>query len=355
MRSRFVWARCLVVLGSTCVLGAAPARAQEGAPAPALESAPGVEVASTVERARRSGHEALDAFRSGEFERAHRLFGVAEGLMHSPVFLLYRARSSAQLGHYAEARRDYASVALERLESNAPAAWHEAQRDASHEMTQLERHVVLVRVLVRGEFTPPLELRSDDFEHRFDERLVAFEMDASSLAVLRAFVLEDASGRSSSFIALPESRSARPDSSGPQTATFVFEFWERAPAAASPSVAPATSWVTPAPRLETSENNWPVWTAFGLGAAGLVVAGVTGTLAVVQASEVKAGCLGLSCRPEDRELALEAERFGRVATVGAVVAITGAAVGLSLVLWNANQNEVTARVTPSSVVLNGRF
>lgn len=102
----------------------------------------------------------------------------------------------------------------------------------------------------------------------------------------------------------------------------------------------------PAPRVAIA--------LLGVGAAGLVVGGVTGGLALAGKSTVAAHCVGTRCDVEGKQAADRAKALGWASTVGFGVGI--AAVATGAVLWLAgSRRSVTvgrAHVTPTSWMID---
>ena len=90
------------------------------------------------------------AFRDGHFKEAVDLFSKAESLMHAPPHLLFLARAEAKLGQFVRAREAYLKITNERLASNAPQAFHDAQTAAADEVSSVEPHIGRLTVNVEG-------------------------------------------------------------------------------------------------------------------------------------------------------------------------------------------------------------
>jgi len=106
---------------------------------------------STEERAgaRAAADQGYDAFKAGRWATAIDLFSRAESLVHSPVHVLFLARSQAKLGLLLEAKEAYLQVLRE--PSSAPAAGvKQALADAQRELAELEPQIPLVSVQIEG-------------------------------------------------------------------------------------------------------------------------------------------------------------------------------------------------------------
>src|SRR5690349_20782210 len=105
-------------------------------------SAPALaETASDPEKARTLGHEGIDLYNKGSWSEAQHKFEEAEKLAHSPVFLLYLARSARNAGDFATAKAAYEKAAAEALPKEAPAPWAAAVKDATVELEALKKRI----------------------------------------------------------------------------------------------------------------------------------------------------------------------------------------------------------------------
>lgn len=273
------------------------------------------------------GHRGLREFGRGEYRGALASFERAEELQHSPVFLLYMARAHQKLGNLVEAKSLYRRVIDDPEAEQGPPAWQQAVRDARSELNGLEPTT-----------TP------EEAEHRLSPSAAPTTAEPSRS---RSRTATESAEKTADPVARPAARTIKP-------------------------VSPAS----PSPPSISSEGSTPrrpaAYAALGVGGLGLVLATVTGAMAVSRANEVKSRCVGTVCRPEDEPLVYEANRFGNLATVGAVVAITGAATGVTLLLWpkgethrarasSARMGEgpedpaVWLQVGPAEVALHGHF
>jgi hypothetical protein len=117
------------------------------------------------------------------------------------------------------------------------------------------------------------------------------------------------------------------------------------------------------PEWRAARNGW-AGAAFGVGALGLGVFAVTGSLALARTNEIKATCINGLCPPAEQANLGAAQTFGTIATASAVVAGVGVATG-ALVLLVARPGENDRRsagvggwsvgVGAGSVQLRGSF
>ncbi|HEX2732985.1 MAG TPA: hypothetical protein VHM70_15355 [Polyangiaceae bacterium] len=117
-----------------------------------LGSAGSAQGASDEERAaaRSMAEQGVQAFGAKNYEAAVDLFGRAESLIHSPVHLLYLARSNAALGHLVKAQEAYIKVSRETLGPDSPPAFRKAVDQANSELDALKPRISYATVSVHG-------------------------------------------------------------------------------------------------------------------------------------------------------------------------------------------------------------
>jgi hypothetical protein len=164
-RSRARRAASLLLL-TLLLCGIRSARAEPGAETQAIEL----------------GRAALDAYARGAWAEAHAAFQAAEGLAHSPVFVLYMARCSRNSGRLLEARELLRKVAAERLPADAPGPWLQATVTAHSELGSLQQ--LIPSVVVRTVHGPPLTSGTIDGRPAiFSEQEREFELDPGQHAL----------------------------------------------------------------------------------------------------------------------------------------------------------------------------
>src|SRR5690349_2715550 len=75
------------------------------------------------------GNEGVALYEAGRWDEALARFAEAEALYHSPVFVLYTARTLRNAGRLRDARDTYHRLVAEPIAADAPALWHQAQTD----------------------------------------------------------------------------------------------------------------------------------------------------------------------------------------------------------------------------------
>ena len=112
-------------------------------------------------QARAAATQGLKALQDGRYKDALDLCTRAETLMHAPTHLLLIARAQTKLGHLVEAQEAYIKIERERLASNAPRAFVDAQAAAADEQAALAPRVPVVRVDVEGGSPSDLQITLD--------------------------------------------------------------------------------------------------------------------------------------------------------------------------------------------------
>lgn len=117
------------------IVHSTPRDALAQTPAPAGAGA--AEETSPAARAVELGKRGRVHFEQGDWAAARNAFTEAESLVHSPVFVLFAARSRARLGDVDGAKVLYRQLLNEELPASAPPQWHSAKLDASVELARL--------------------------------------------------------------------------------------------------------------------------------------------------------------------------------------------------------------------------
>ncbi len=85
------------------------------------------------------GHDGLAAYNKGDWAEARAKFAEADRLAHSPVFVLYLARSARNAGDLTAAKEAYDRLVMEVVPPGAPAPWAAAVASAKLERAELEK------------------------------------------------------------------------------------------------------------------------------------------------------------------------------------------------------------------------
>lgn len=263
------------------------------------------------------GRTAKEAFDAGRYEEARRGFAEADAQAHSPVFVLYRARSERALGQWLKARASLQAVAEEALDDKAPAQWHDATRKADEEYRRLDAQIP--RTSVRLEDARGTEkILVDDRPYAGGtvdldpgSHLVVVERDGT--IVLTHRFEATAGDRRELVLDVPTPPTPKPVRPPPPTPKLV-------PAAPAPS--------TPRPE-EPPAQVVAGYVLLGVGGLGLVTGAITGGLALERAATARECGLDGRCDGDTsvRELS---ERLAHTST--AAFAVAGASTLASIIL-----------------------
>lgn len=254
----------------------------------ALAQAP--PTADPKEMARSAGEEGLELYRAGKFVEAHERFAMAEQIAHSPVFVLWMARSKRGTQELLAAKRLFERVAAEDLAAGASPKWLAARSEAKTELAALVAKIPKVSVTAPG--APPnakLELDGNAIEPNQE-----LEVDPGA-HVARAF---DGARTAEKKVQVEE---------GSTTIELRFD--------SDDSGEPAKGSLLPGALV------------LGGGLLGLAGGTITGAYALVLAGEIKDGCDGNVCLASDEQKAADADTLARASTglfiAGGVVSAVG--------------------------------
>jgi hypothetical protein len=255
------------------------------------------------------GHNALT---KKDYATAADRFGRADALVHAPTLVVDWARALQGLGRFVEAHEKYELVLREGVDSSAPKSWVRALEDAKKELDALKPRlgwvtVVLVEpseatVKIDGVPIPPAALgvkRAAD--PGFPEVVVSAEGYEPFTQMVTVGPGEEKSIEVS-LRKLPEA---------PRVADV------RMPA--------------DTPRAGTNSRRVLTYVALGVGGAGLVAGGVTGSLFLRKRSDLNDECLDdRTCRSTSQDKIDTYRAFGTVSGITLAVGVAGLGTGLAL-------------------------
>jgi hypothetical protein len=280
---------------------------------------------SAAEKALAAAYDADSLFARGKWEEAHDRFKEADDLAHSPVFVLYMARSRRNAGKLIEAATIYERVLAEKLPADAPKPFRAALTDASAELTELRAKTPTVRAQIVGDQPADLEVRVDgqplpiNSVKEMDPGTHTFVARGSGRTVERKLTL----------------------ASGDRDVVVAFDFNE-IPAKDEPSA---------------SEGSWiPGIITLSVGGVGLGIGAVTGAIAAVKASDIKENCVDNHCLTTDAEALSETRTLATVSTVGFIAGGAVAAAGIVLLIVRPGGTESTSvSIGPKGIQWSGTF
>ncbi|HJX65079.1 MAG TPA: hypothetical protein VJ860_14140 [Polyangia bacterium] len=309
--------------------------------------------------ARALANEAKRDFDAGRFEEAERKFQRAYEVAKVPTLALWAARSLAKHGQLVAASELYRQAT--RLTANdlwVGNAQQQAQADAAKELGELQPRIPALRVRVEGAAANDVTLTIDGA--MIASALVGLELPADPGWRRVVGKRGDESSEQTVYLNEGDHKEA------------VLKFTARPPMAVAPMAQPVptagaegpgaatltTSTAAPAeaPSSGGAQQTWG-WIAVSVGAAGLIMGGVTG-IVVLSDSSLRNSCKN-GCPPTVSKSKVDTYNLMRnLSTVGLIVGGVGAAVGVTLLLWTP-KHETDSRAAlwlgPGSVALKGTF
>lgn len=303
---------------------------------PSRAEEPGAE--STSARAIELGNEGVTFYERGEWAPALERFRDAEATYHSPVFMLYEARSLRNAGRFLEARKAFRRLAGETLAASAPDLWKQAQADGRDELRALETNIPSAVVSVEG--------GSPETRVTFDDRPIVLgnpiEFDPGTHHVV---VTDRGRTEHKTFTSVAGKRRRR----------IVFRLHEQ------PEPKPLDEHAMPSGRGGPSV---PGVVVAALGGTLMIAGGVVGWLALRKKEDIRddlpAGCVGTTC-PESQKSDIESRvDVARNRGVAADVLLIGGAatvlVGVGLIVFAPSGGPaIKAGVSQQGAFVRGRF
>jgi hypothetical protein len=296
--------------------------------------------ASDRATARVLADEAGDALDQKSYEIAADKFGRADALVHAPTLLLGLARAEVGLHKYVEANENYQRIIREGVAPGAPPSFVKALQDAQRETKAITPKLAWVTVSLKE---PAASVVTID----------GVELPKAAMDVKRAMN--------------PGSHVVKASADGYNPTTTTIDMKEGESKAVTLVLDPLTSSGTPAPTPATitTETAAPAATAdasddaasgasrqrtygfigLGVGAAGLVVGGVAGLVAIGRHNTLETECPNGKCQPSGQATIDGFRSMAAVSTVGFIVGGVAAAAGGALILTAPHAKE-TGRVQP---------
>jgi hypothetical protein len=301
-----------------------------------------------IDQARELAGQASDLLDEQRFEEALERVTQAEAKFHAPTHLLMMAEAQIGLGRLVDAVDTYERIAAEPLPSSAPRAFVKAKETARVKLRDLIARIPSLKIVVRGPDSGGVSVTVDDKPFPLDaDEAVRFDPGERRLKVVaqgyvsveRSVILPNRGGVTVEEVLLVKESEV-----------------EAAPVQPPPARPPDVA-VREEPSLV------PVWVAFGVGGAGLVVGTVSGVLALKQVGRLSDRCPDYKCPEKQQERIDSARTLGTVSTIGFGVAVVGAGTGLGLLLLGQQPSDPAAESRSSvqpwiglgSAGLEGRF
>lgn len=277
---------------------------------------------SDRETARVLADKGAELFDAGKYEEAIDYFKKADGLVHAPTFVLMIAQAHAKQGKLLEARKHYQEVLDWPLTKQAPPRFAEAQKTARAEIESLNKRIPTIELAI----IEPGGAKAEGARVEIDGKPI----DNFSTPV-------PVNPGEHTIVVFPKS-----GASISKKITLAEETGEHVEIA-----------VAGAPKADNASAKGsivPALIAFGVGAAGLGVGGVTGAMALSKIGTIKDQCAGNVCPKSLEGDANSAGTLADISTIGFIVGGVGVAAGVVLlVLRPGGGSETEAQGTAHSV------
>ena len=321
---------------------------------------------STRAAARQVGYEGLEAYKAGQYEVALEKLNRAYAVVPAPSLGLWTARSMEKLGRLVQASERYLEVTRLEVSGGDLKLQQEAQAVAAEEREALQPRIPKVKVVVEG-------APAEQVQVELDGQVLPTSLVGVSLPVNPG--LRCAQGRLGERVIASEGEAAEG-----QSISLVLRF----PAAAPPAAAAPEPALPPAPAEPAPVSTLPPappepylapdsgaspgttqrtagWVGIGVGAAGIVVGGITGAMALSRQQQLESSdqCLNEACGPDEHDNIDTYNALRTISTAGFIVAGVGLAAGISLLLTAPSEDspgaQVSAWIGAGSVGVGGRF
>jgi hypothetical protein len=260
----------------------------------------------------------------GLYDEAIELFRKADERFHSPVFVLYIAEAEQKRGRLLAAKELLEAVRDEPLGPDATDAFRQARDDATTRLADLERRIPRITIVVSA------------------PRPAKVTLDGVPVAALDVPIPVD-----------PGLHEVIAELEGVEERRTV-ELGERQKVEVALSLRPET------PSPEPASEGIPSWVwpaaGYGVGVAGLFMAGIAGGIFLSRQADLKDSCAPGDpnrCPPDQADEIETVQTLGNIATAGWVIAAAGVAAGTILVF--ALDHDAEVAVAPNGLALRGRF
>jgi hypothetical protein len=293
-------------------------------------------------RARALMSEGDDLASKRDYNHALEKYQAADALMNVPTTAIEVARTLAALGKLVEARDVALKVTRMPVAPKEPEVFTKARQEAQTLADQLATRIPSVEISVKGA-TPGarIDIRIDGKAIPAAAAMLPQKLDPGRHEVVAA---TPGQPQVTKVITLAEGAREKvelelgPGLPGTEKETSV----------STPQPTPPDTTVT------TKKTSPLVYIGFGVGAAGLVVGGVTGYLSMSKTSSTKDECSNNKCPSSTRDDIDSAKTLAMVSNIGFGVAIVGAGVGVVGLLTSKKTREQPA-ATRVSPVIGARF
>lgn len=325
------WGWCLPLCAALAT-SAGPARAARAHSAEKEQHA-------AAKKAFEAGNKLYD---SHHYEEALAAFRASYQIVVSPNSRLMMARCLRELGHNAEAYREYDAATADAARGGD--RYRSSGEAAAEERDELKPKIAFLTVRVRGA-EPGVTVRVGDVKLADADVGVPVPFEPAAV-VVTAESSDGASARSNVTLAAG--------------ATSEVELEPVKPVEAKPPPPPAVAAPAPVPAAPSSSSSplrtWS-YVAGGVGAAGFVTFAVFGAMTSSKYSSLQKACPQNHCGPEQQNDIDAGRTYQTIANVGLGVGIAGLATGVTLFLLSSGHHDEATQVGFGfgSARVSGRF
>ena len=269
------------------------------------------------------------ALRDKRYAEAADRFGRADALVHAPTLTLDWARSLVGLGLFVEAQERYELIIREGVDAKAPQSWQRALADAKTELDALHPRLSWVTISVTG---------GKDAHVTIDNIAVP----AAAIGVRRPINpgTHEVAVVAKGYLAEHQKLNLTEGEEGSAAFTLDVDPNQQAVPVVAEPPAQTAEVVAPA----TTRSRTPVYVAFGVAGAGLVLGGITGALWLGKRSTLQKNCPDPdNCSPEDTDTINSYNTLGTISGAGFVVGAAGIVTGITLLLLDRKPAQAAAQ------------
>jgi hypothetical protein len=295
--------------------------------------------------ARKLGYEGVEAYQAGKYALASEKLEAAYASLRAPSLGVWSARALVKRNRLLDAADRYVEVARLPLGSGDVEIQRKAQAEAQTELEALQRSTPTLRIVIEGSKSPSLVVTVDGVPLApellgeatpIDPGRHVVEAKQDGLVTRRELSLELSEHEQLTLALTSGTPSAKP----------------------APIAVVGGQPESDQPPAPTSMRRVAAWAVLGVGAAGVVVGGVTGAIAMSKRSALDEdpACADRLCPPSHTDQVNSLNAMRNVSTVAFIAGGALAATGLVLVLTAPRASTSTAIwISPTSAGLSRTF
>lgn len=295
--------------------------------------------------ARQLAFEGYEALHAGDYAVAVDHFQRADQLVHAPTIMVDLARAHVGLGHLVEAHELYQQILREGVPAGSPPSWQKAVAQAKQEVVELEPRLAWLNVRVDG-------------PRQAHVKLDGAELPAASLGAKRAVNpgKMQLGAEADGFVSVQQAVQLREGESREVRLVLLPDPARPPERAAKPEAVSARP-----DRAQSHLGSAAAYTAYGVGAAGLLLGGGSAVLMFAARRQLEGECVHAHCPQSAAHDLSKYHTYGTLTAVGLSVGLAGAGVGTYLLLSRKSAADgsagydVSLSISPGRVSVDGRF